>query len=412
MRYSGKIRLLVIIAVVTLSVSLFPCCSGPAAEPSQPQPPEQVPESTPVPPPPPAPVEKETELKYDDGSAEEFLSHDGGYLIDFAPPSTPFTINKVRIFGLIAGEATATDFDIEIWDKNYKVLFNDTCPVSGFTSGSPSWVDVDLPGIEVNDTFYVKIYTGTGRLEGIHIGADDSVVNLHSGCSVKTLESGTRITTAWDYPENLWFGDISKVNWMIRVAGTYLEPTTTSVDKPGQSPGPAVRIDAKNGTERELRTKAILETLLVEYDVSKWLFTDSVVIEEGVIPHSHPTLTLSDGYVSYENMLLSVFVHEQIHWFCTAQEAQVNEAIDEFKKVYPNFKVDKSGFLSAPNEHSVYLHFIVNYLELSAMSELVGEEAARSTIERMGHYIFLYNKVLSDTDAIGEIVRKHGLIIE
>jgi hypothetical protein len=111
-------------------------------------------------------------------------------------------------------------------------------------------------------------------------------------------------------------------------------------------------------------------------------------------------------------MLLSNYLHEQIHWFLVIKEAQTNKAISEFKKVYPDFPVDTNGVLSARTEYSVYLHFIVNYLELSAMTELMGEEAARLAIGHMGHYTLLYEKVLSDTDTIGEIVRKHGLIIE
>ena len=55
---------------------------------------------------------------------------------------------------------------------------------------------------------------------------------------------------------------------------------------------------------------------------------------------------------------------------------------------------------------------MVNYLELSAMVELVGQESAVSTMERMDHYTWIYETVLSDVDKIWDIVGQYGLVIE
>ena len=77
-----------------------------------------------------------------------------------------------------------------------------------------------MPDIEVSDKFYVHVHTGTGIMEGIHIGADDSIVNEHSETTIRTAEGTTRILVDWPYGADWWFGDKSKVNWMIRVVGT------------------------------------------------------------------------------------------------------------------------------------------------------------------------------------------------
>lgn len=168
------------------------------------------------------PVVKEVELKYDDGEARDYISAYPpiltGYLVDFTPPVIPFTIKKVRICGQLAPEWTAENFEVEIWDKDYGVLHSAAYPVTKFTQ-SATWVELEMPDIEVSDKFYFHVHTGTGIMEGIHIGADDSIVNEHSETTIRTAEGTTRILVDWPYRADLWFGDKSKVNWMIRVVG-------------------------------------------------------------------------------------------------------------------------------------------------------------------------------------------------
>ena len=173
-------------------------------------------------------VEKQAELKYDDGVAETCLSSGGGgYLVDFAPPATPFTIKKVRICaGLFGSGWEGRDFEVEIWDKDYKVLHSATYPVTKFVVEAPTWVEVEIPDIEVSDKFYVHVYTGTGRGAGLSLGADNSVVNKHSEITIRTAEGVAKIRAEWGYRgtgELSWVADKSKVNFMIRVVGTFTE---------------------------------------------------------------------------------------------------------------------------------------------------------------------------------------------
>jgi hypothetical protein len=167
---------------------------------------------------------KEVELKYDDGIARDSISSCGGYLVDFTPPALPFTLKKVSIFGAIRGEQKAENFEVEVWDKDAKVLTSIKLPVTKFATEKPSWIEVELPNLEIKGKFFVHVYTGTCRMEGIHVGADDSVKNEHSTCTIRRGGVTTESSWAWLYPSDRWFADKSKVNWMIRVVGTVMVP--------------------------------------------------------------------------------------------------------------------------------------------------------------------------------------------
>lgn len=186
--------------------------------PSEPQP-------SPEPKPEPILIPKEVELKYDDGEARDFLSAgaEGGYIIDFLPLGTSFKIKMVRIYGARWGTSRGgNEFDVAIMDKNRKVLHNATYPITEFEVEKPQWVDIEIPNIEVSDKFYVYVYTGTGANAGIHVGADDSVINEHSDRGRGKAQSC--FFAKWTYPIDKWFSDKSKVNWMIRVEGIAMVP--------------------------------------------------------------------------------------------------------------------------------------------------------------------------------------------
>jgi hypothetical protein len=150
-----------------------------------------------------------------------------------------------------------------------------------------------------------------------------------------------------------------------------------------------IDIALKQGSKEEEQTKAQLQRLLKTYDVAKWVFTRSVLIDEKAIPHSHPVLTLSTRHLRDDELLLSTFVHEQIHWFLTQ-----------------NYKVTEA------DEESTYLHLIVIYLEYRADRELLGELKARQVMEfwAADHYTWIYKTVLERPRDIGNIVFKHKLV--
>ena len=51
------------------------------------------------------------------------------------------------------------------------------------------------------------------------MGADDKMNNTHSDLTIRD-NGGDSIATIWPYASSKWFGDKSRVNWMVRVSGT------------------------------------------------------------------------------------------------------------------------------------------------------------------------------------------------
>ncbi len=128
-----------------------------------------------------------------------------------------FAVKKVRLFGRTGGAFSAQSFVVEVWDKDREVLYSSNHSIFKFST-SPAWVEIDIPNVEIKERFYIHVFTGTGNLGGIFIGADDSVSNEHSSITVR--EGGiTRESSTWGYRSDMWFSDKSKVNWMIRAVG-------------------------------------------------------------------------------------------------------------------------------------------------------------------------------------------------
>ena len=172
------------------------------------------------------------------------------------------------------------------------------------------------------------------------------------------------------------------------------------------SQSPTVKFGTKNGSKYEVGIVERMKSLLNEHDLSKWIFTDTVLVEDHVIPHSHPVLTLSTRRMSNDD-LLSTFIHEQIHWHGEAKDKEVRDAMKDLKTFYPEVPVGRPD--GARDEFSTYLHLIVCYLEYKGMVELVGKERAVAVMESMNHYKWIYRQVLDYTDRIAGIVKKHDL---
>ncbi len=173
-----------------------------------------------------------------------------------------------------------------------------------------------------------------------------------------------------------------------------------------------VEISLKANTEKEQQKKIQLERLLKQYNLSKWIFTSSVLIDEQTrIPHSHPVLTLNTNQLDDDLATLSTFIHEQIHWFEEANPKQRDKAIEELKTLYPDAPGGPPE--GARDRYSTYLHLIVCYLEYQGMKELVGNEKAKQVIEVSSKrfYKWIYRTVLSDESRIKAVLDKQGIKI-
>ena len=171
-----------------------------------------------------------------------------------------------------------------------------------------------------------------------------------------------------------------------------------------------IKISLKNGSKDEQQTKEQLQRLLKTYDLSKWIFTKSISIDEKAIPHSHPVLTLSTRHLKDDELLISTFVHEQAHWFVLEDQKRLAAATKDFKEMFPKVPVEFPE--GASDEGSTYLHISVIYLEYRGIRELLGELKAKQVMDfwATDHYMWIYKTVRDRPRDIGNIMFKHKMI--
>ena len=172
-----------------------------------------------------------------------------------------------------------------------------------------------------------------------------------------------------------------------------------------------ISIKLHEGTELEEKGQEQLERILENYDLEKWIFTKDVLIQSFVTPHSHPVLTLNTRYTDGDDEgQLATFLHEQIHWYADADSISTEKAINTFREMYPEVPIgDGQG---ARSEYSTYLHLLVCWLEYDALRQLLGEEEARTLLEKKTYYRWIYNKVLTEGKQLRDVVTRYGLEIE
>jgi hypothetical protein len=164
----------------------------------------------------------------------------------------------------------------------------------------------------------------------------------------------------------------------------------------------SLNITAHAGTPGETEGVEQLRRLLEHYDLDRWINTNDVVIQSRVIPHSHPVLTLNTRYVGGgerapdDHAQLSVFVHEQGHWYFTAHRDATFAAMEELGRLFPETPSPENG--GARDRDSTLLHLMVCMLEYDAMVELVGRDRARELLGASEIYPWVYARILSDED--------------
>jgi len=170
-----------------------------------------------------------------------------------------------------------------------------------------------------------------------------------------------------------------------------------------------VELTLAHGGPAETQVEGRLRSLLSRYDLSPWTITRRVVIDQDEIPHSHPVLTLHARHRNDDELLLSTYVHEQLHWWLATRPKETAEAEAELRLHYPNIPVGYPE--GSSDDEGNYEHLLVIYLEYRADQTLLGELKAREVMQfwASDHYTWLYEKVLSEPDVIGRVVKKYGL---
>jgi hypothetical protein len=173
---------------------------------------------------------------------------------------------------------------------------------------------------------------------------------------------------------------------------------------------PAMKITLAHGSAREARTKAMLERVLQDYDLSKYTFTREVVIEDQAINHAFPVLTLNSRFADSEDELLSSFVHEQLHWYLRDHAAGMQRAVAELRQFYP--RVPVGGTEGAETEYSTYGHLVDCYLEILADRHFLGPERTAAVVADKGHYTWIYATILKDEARMSALVDRNHLRVK
>lgn len=175
--------------------------------------------------------------------------------------------------------------------------------------------------------------------------------------------------------------------------------------------GQGLEITLKHGTAVEAQSRDQLQRLLAAYDLSPWIFTRTIVVDERAIPFSHPVLTLHARHLKDDDLLVSTFVHEQFHWFLAGRPQDTEQAITDLRKIFQNVPV--GGTAGARDEQSTYLHLLVCFLEQQADRQIFGELRAKQIMDFWAgdHYTWVYQTVIARGQEIAQIMRNRKLML-
>ncbi len=167
-----------------------------------------------------------------------------------------------------------------------------------------------------------------------------------------------------------------------------------------------LKITAKDTISKE--AKSVLLDVLKKYNLKRYIYTREIAIESGVIPHSHPVLTLQAEEKDKPDLLLGTFIHEQMHWYWieASPGKDVGPRVD-FKEKYPSapFKLPEGS----GDESGTYQHLGICWLEYQGLIQTVGQERAKKVLSQKHYYTWIYKTVLSDADFIGEVMKKYRM---
>ncbi len=104
-------------------------------------------------------------------------------------------------------------------------------------------------------------------------------------------------------------------------------------------------------------------------------------------------------------MFLSTYLHERIHWYLTDHRAmEESRAIEILQQRYPDLPSPESE--RALDEYSIYLHLVVNWLEIEPTGKVIGREETLRLFDEPFVYPWIYRTVIRDCRSIG------GLLID
>lgn len=173
-----------------------------------------------------------------------------------------------------------------------------------------------------------------------------------------------------------------------------------------------IDVDLEHAQREAERIERLLTALRRRHDLSRHEYTRIIRIVPGSETYAHPILTIGHRFAGSEDLLLSTYLHEQMHWYLwqlgTPEVDPVAPFFDELVRRYPQAPIALPD--GAHGYEATYLHLVVNWLEIAAASEYIGRERAVAVAEAATSYRWIYRTVLKDWDLLGELYERHGLV--
>jgi hypothetical protein len=171
-----------------------------------------------------------------------------------------------------------------------------------------------------------------------------------------------------------------------------------------------IEIDLDPARQSAERVRDMLIALRHRFDLSSFEYCKQIRIAPTQIPFSHPHITLS-SFVFNDLGLAAMYLHEQMHWYATwfshAHPQQWREIFTRLRQRYPQVPAINAG--GAQDEASTYLHLIVNWLELEAVSRFFPRDEVERHLHAMPFYRWIYQTVIDDQQALTSLYREFGL---
>jgi hypothetical protein len=173
-----------------------------------------------------------------------------------------------------------------------------------------------------------------------------------------------------------------------------------------------IDIDVEHAQREAERVRDMLAALRRRHDLARYEYTGIVCIMPGGDTFAHPVLTLGNRFADNEDLLLSTYLHEQMHWYLwylgTPDRDMVAPFYDELVRRYPDAPIQLPD--GARNYDATYTHLVVNWLEIAATSEFIGRERAVAVARATRSYRWIYRTVLQDWDLLGELYERHDIV--
>ncbi|MEQ1648007.1 MAG: hypothetical protein ABL898_05415 [Hyphomicrobiaceae bacterium] len=173
-----------------------------------------------------------------------------------------------------------------------------------------------------------------------------------------------------------------------------------------------IDIDLDEAERAAARVREWLMSLRQRHDLARFEYTRHVIIVPAGKTYSHPILTLGTRFAETEDHLLATYLHEQMHWYLWRLGGPdydpVTPFFDELVRRYP--KAPTRLPEGARNYEQTYIHLVVCWLELKAVSELIGWERAAALAETNYGYRWIYRTVIRDFDALEKLFVQHSIL--